>query len=350
MVFPQSTSFKFILITFTLSILLLYTLKPCFKHYQSFKLLIASLILSSFLAFITIYAQRGLDSQTSPLNLSKSSIESPTESQIQLPYHYEENSATLFLQQKAAQLEIKPMLRFISTSPDRSWTIFAPPELAKPHPIQLDSKQLMGTKKSYSYKQNGRINRYLSIHPQENHLIAESLTVLSKDTYSHLNTFCDINFTAEGPLFISFSPCPKELIEITPADYPVGRPARFAYLDKDSSFHIVEATSAEKGPFKTLAQGQLNPTEPFTIYLHNKTQMIFSIEINDWALQASTQISPTAGWGVPENAIEFHLSEKTAYLFTSLASTSVGRGFHSVGHKAGTYWNRLKIKSHSDSE
>jgi hypothetical protein len=64
---------------------------------------------------------------------------------------------------------------------------------------------------------------------------------------------------------------------------------------------------------------------------------------------ASTELSPTAGWGLPQNAIEFSLSDPNpaspATLFITLASTSVGRGFDSVGHTPGTYRNRMRIQT-----
>jgi hypothetical protein len=128
-------------------------------------------------------------------------------------------------------------------------------------------------------------------------------------------------------------------------DYPVGRPARFAYIDKDKNFKVVEAGSAEKGPFNTLAQGKITDA-PFSITLFSDEKVMYTIELNDWAKQVSTQLSPTAGWGVPENAIEFRLYNNQASIFLTLAGTSVGRGFQSVGHKAGIYRNIIKVKAH----
>jgi hypothetical protein len=68
----------------------------------------------------------------------------------------------------------------------------------------------------------------------------------------------------------------------------------------------------------------------------------------DWSAQASAQLCPTAGWGVPENAIEFSLNgdelTSPASLFVTLAAASVGRGWDCVGHAAGTYRNRIEIE------
>jgi hypothetical protein len=52
---------------------------------------------------------------------------------------------------------------------------------------------------------------------------------------------------------------------------------------------------------------------------------------------------------VPMNAIEFSLSgdaqNSAASVFISLASTSVGRGYDTVGHLGGTYRNRMIARS-----
>jgi hypothetical protein len=63
--------------------------------------------------------------------------------------------------------------------------------------------------------------------------------------------------------------------------------------------------------------------------------------------QASTQLSPTAGWGIPVNATELLRSgePETARMLISLslAGTSFGRGTQTVGHADGIYRNRMTI-------
>jgi hypothetical protein len=110
---------------------------------------------------------------------------------------------------------------------------------------------------------------------------------------------------------------------------------------------VVEATSGEKGPFTELARGKLSRDEKLTITFHDEDRPVGRITLTDFASQASTQISPTAGWGVPQNAIEFTLEfdrpDSLASIFVTLAGTSVGRGWDRVGHAAGIYRNRLEI-------
>jgi hypothetical protein len=82
--------------------------------------------------------------------------------------------------------------------------------------------------------------------------------------------------------------------------------------------------------------------------LSDGEEPVFRLTFHDWRSQLSTQLSPTAGWGVPVNAIEFSLqsdaSDSPASVFLTLASTSIGRGYDSVGHRAGVYRNRVTIE------
>ena len=72
------------------------------------------------------------------------------------------------------------------------------------------------------------------------------------------------------------------------------------------------------------------------------------VTLDDFASQASTDLSPTAGWGLPMNAIEFSRDNErgtsSASVFVTLTGTSVGRGWDSVGHAAGTYRNRMHVE------
>jgi hypothetical protein len=150
---------------------------------------------------------------------------------------------------------------------------------------------------------------------------------------------------------LRFSPCPGALIDVLHADYPAGAPARFAYVDAAGAFHVVEATDAEKGPYRTLARGSLPRGTPAVITFletaRGSERELLDVTLHDWSAQLSTALSPTAGYGVAENAIEFRLSaperSASAHVFVTLAGTGVGRGWDSVGHAAGAYRNRITV-------
>jgi hypothetical protein len=166
--------------------------------------------------------------------------------------------------------------------------------------------------------------------------------------FSHLNTFCDIFVSGSRHLSISFSPCPEAIVAVRPAEYPTGRPLRLAYLDAQGAFHVVEAASGDKGPFRELGRGKLGRSQPLAITLYDRGVAQARVVLEDWSAQVGTAPSPTAGWGLPVNAIEFSLQGEEpgapAAIFITLAGTSVGRGWDSVGHRAGTYRNRISIE------
>ncbi len=128
----------------------------------------------------------------------------------------------------------------------------------------------------------------------------------------------------------------------------MGRPLRLAYRDAGNRFHVVEAASGEKGPFRELAAGPLSRSASLRVTIHDRGKAVAVMVLEDWAAQTGTALSPTAGWGVPVNAIEFSLSgdapTSTAGIYFTLAGTSVGRGWDSVGHAGGTYRNRIKVE------
>ena len=111
---------------------------------------------------------------------------------------------------------------------------------------------------------------------------------------------------------------------------------------------MAQASNGEKGPFQILASGPLGPEQSLSVVLYDQDRPAGRISLFDWASQCDTELSPTAGWGVPVNAIEFSLSgdssSSPASIFVTLAGTSVGRGWDCVGHAAGTYRNRIKIE------
>jgi hypothetical protein len=157
-----------------------------------------------------------------------------------------------------------------------------------------------------------------------------------------------LEISGHKKLSLAFSPCRETAIDVQPADYPTGRPARFAYMDKTGKFHVVEATSGEKGPFNALAMGPLERGDPLSIEVYDDNELIAEVTLADWSRQLSTALSPTAGWRVPMNAIEFQRlgdrPESPVSIWITLAATSVGRGWDTVGHRAGTYRNRMSMR------
>ncbi len=235
-----------------------------------------------------------------------------------------------------------PLLTFDRVSPDGFWSIFAPlPKRTR----SLEHYAVSSIDHEFHYSDGSAINIAEPTNTTRIQLAAH--TVIDRDTYSHLNSFCVLEITGHKNLSLAFSPCATSSIDVLPADYPTGRPARFAYLDPGGRFHVVEATSGEKGPFKQLASGPLRRGEPLAIFIKDDGTLVATVRLDDWTAQLSTALSPTAGWGMPVNAIEFQLvgtsSDSAAQVWITLAATSVGRGWDCVGHTAGSYRNRVVI-------
>ncbi|HKI17340.1 MAG TPA: hypothetical protein VKA15_05650 [Isosphaeraceae bacterium] len=248
-------------------------------------------------------------------------------------------------------ISVQPLLTFLSGSKDGCWSVLVrPQDRVGPEP-RLRVSQREGERACaliYDFRGQGPATLRVQAEPAAGSIMVEANTKLMHTTYSHLNSYCDFEVRGHQRLSMEFSPCPGVPIEVRRFDYPVGRPARFAFVEEDRTFRVVEASSGEKGPFHTLARGRLGPEEALTLTLHDQGRTLGRISLADWSSQADTTLSPTAGWGAPVNAIEFSLSDdspsSSASIFVTLAGTSVGRGWDCVGHNPGTYRNRIHLE------
>jgi hypothetical protein len=246
----------------------------------------------------------------------------------------------------AATVAVKPLLHFESRSPDRCWTNLAAEKDREPFALREVGRSWEKTVARMRYFNPAQIFSVDTSEPDS--CLVEGVTQLDEPVYSHLNSFAEVDIEGHGEVSLTFSPCGPEAIMVPMGDYPVGRPIRFAYLGADGIFRVVEASSAEKGPFTVLAEGPLGRDEPLVIGIRVDGRRAARLTFLDFARQASTELSPTAGWGVPQNAIEMRRMGESSLspvrLWLTLAGTSVGRGFDSVGHAAGTYRNRVRIE------
>jgi hypothetical protein len=249
-------------------------------------------------------------------------------------------------------LSVQPLLTFLHGSRDGCWSILArPSDRAGPEP-RLRGSQRAGDRSCslrYDIPGQGSATLRVDADPAPGAIAIDAISRLERLVYSHLNSFCDFEVRGHRRLSLEFSPCQGVPIEVVRSEYPVGRPARFAFVEGSRTFRVVEASSGEKGPFRTLAQGALAAEETLTITLLDQGKAIARLSLADWSSQAGTSLSPTAGWGVPVNAIEFGLSggspSSPASIFVTLAGTSVGRGWDCVGHNPGTYCNQIRLET-----
>jgi len=353
-VFPKSISVVWIApFAFGMGLTILHRfITPAAYRYNAsvFTAVVFSICLGIWLPF----TQRSKDPDTLPLNTPfQTAITSATDYHtvpITSEIRVRPDTGEISIEAGFNRLNLQPNLRFVSRSPDRGWTLFAK-EADREGPVtnlsgvshDPDSDSL-----TLGYQQDFETS--LSVTSEADSTVTvESTSLLSKPVYSHLNTFTELSLTGHRKLSVEFSACPGRKIDFTYSDYPRGKPARFAYLHRDGSFRVVEASSAEKGPFHDLATGRLARGETLVMTFFDDDRPIYRVSLEDWSAQAGVQDSPTAGYGVPVNAIEFSLGERSANspasMFITLAATGVGRGFQSVGHAAGTYRNRMKVET-----
>jgi hypothetical protein len=238
-------------------------------------------------------------------------------------------------------LNVQPMLSFADRSPDRCWTALAPAEENVATVRTLVSKLHDAAGWSLFYKDEDA--SVLDVATRDGAIQLDARSRLPRPVFSHVNSFTELTVQGDQKLSVSFSPLPQTRIDIAAAT----EPARFAYVDEGGTFHVTQASQRQVGPFHEIAAGHLGRGEPLVLTIYDGDKAAFRVTIEDWAAQASTQLSPTAGWGIPVNAIELagggDLQSPRALISFSLATTSIGRGTQTVGHAAGVYRNRITL-------
>jgi hypothetical protein len=327
--------------------------------------LVGTIVLSAIAGAALAYTQRVPVSATRPLDVPLPELDTGVEitaveqGAIRLAGNVliQSSNGAITVPLGRLTLMVDPLLVFSSRSPDGCPTVLVDSLVREGEPPAFRGGRRDGGRScSLAFDIRGQGPAFLSARAGSdgNVLSVMALTRLDQAVYSHLNSFCDVEIRGHRRLSLEFSPCPGVAIDVQPFDYPIGRPARFAFLDRTGTFRVVEASSGEKGPFRPLASGRLGRDEPLAITLLDQGRPEGRITLADWAQQAGTALSPTAGWGVPVNAIEFSISGDApaapASIFVTLAGTSVGRGWDCVGHSAGTYRNRIRFERMNDSE
>lgn len=260
----------------------------------------------------------------------------------------------------ARRCSLTAALRFADESPDGCWTLFSPDAGDRGASVDGYSEPTLGVAPGRRYlsmkllqasghgeypASDGLQSVEVVARPQ--HIDLDVRRTLHRSVTSHLNSFSRIDVTGHTAISLEFSPCPGTRIAVPPFDPAGGLPMRCAVRDANGTFRILEAANAEKGPFRELARGPLG-NGPLTVVLFDADREFARFTFLDWARQSSTDLSPTAGYGLPQNAIEFWREgpapESRVRIVLTLAGTSLGRGYDAVGHAAGCYANRVTVE------
>ena len=325
------------------------------SHTAAHFAIVAMAMLAAAVGGLVPLSQRGPSPSTTPANDEIPKLAAQSEAKLpQLPIKLRDDvlvvpvAAAVKVQCSEVGVTIHPLLTFISKSPDRCWSALASrPDRESPQ-RKITAGDIQESSIRLAYQSDVTNLLTISAEGANGPVSIDAYSQIEQPIYSHLNAFCDIEVSGFRKLSLSFSPCADELVEVTVSDYPVGRPSRLAFVDSAGEFQVVEASSGEKGPFRRLAAGQLG-NQPLVMMLHDGDQILCRITLEDWSRQTSRDLSPTAGWGLPMNAIEFSRLDTgtpgTAAIWITLAGTSVGRGWDTVGHTAGTYRNRMQLSA-----
>jgi hypothetical protein len=213
-------------------------------------------------------------------------------------------------------LRIEPGLRFGSCTTDRFWALGPDSLCAQPEA------------------------RAMQVSNQDNVTRIKAQTRLAQPVFSHLNAFTRVRIGRAG-LWASLAGSSR--LNFTEEDRD--EPSTFAWLGAGPVLHLSRGTKNEKGPFLELETHPL-ASGALVLDLGDVAGPACRLVFETWAAQASVEESPTAGWGVAQNAVAFFQSSSSgvAEVVVSLAATSIGRGWDSVGHAAGTYRNVLTVE------
>jgi hypothetical protein len=315
-----------------------------------------ALVPSAIVAGVLVLAQRGGEPGTHPHPKKLPPIVLGT-TVAQTPWQHEDprsGRAWLDLQTRRVEFErgklriaIEPLLTFESRSVDRGLTLFASPadRIGPPRSLVGFEHRLDMALADYGMAEPARFD--VMAQPEAGAFAITAQVDLPEAVYSHLNSYTTVFLAGHERIELEFSPCRGKWIDPMPHEYPFGLPLRLGTMYHDGMFRVVQASNAEKGPFQTLAEGRIARGDPLAITVRDAGREVAVFTFEDWSSQASTDLSPTAGWGLPQNEILFARQDSNpaspVFIGLTLASTSTGRGFDSVGHAAGSYRNRIRV-------
>ncbi len=246
-------------------------------------------------------------------------------------------------------VRVSPLLRFTSRAPERGWTLFVPRrERARPDLGGLHFGRVSG---GIQYAAEGVAKHRMDVRtPTADRVELDAWSELEDDVFSHLNEILLLDLGEPSGLEVAFEACGDGRSAFRRWGGLRGPPAVFAALYPDATLRVQEAARGEKGPFRELGSGPLPAGAPLVMTLSRDGQQWLRVTLLDFAAQASTELSPTAGWGAPQNAVVWGVSRSRgrtagrAWLRVTLAGTAIGRGWDTVGHAPGTYRNRVIVE------
>src|SRR5262245_53786180 len=123
----------------------------------------------------------------------------------------EETGSVRFLA-GALRLHADSLLTFESKSPERFWTVFSPLRVRRSAPLSFDGRTTLTDGMRFAYRSEG--STVLDVRETSAGVAGESVSSLGAPIYSHLNSYMWLAIDGHSRLFLSFSPCQNERIEV----------------------------------------------------------------------------------------------------------------------------------------
>lgn len=168
---------------------------------------------------------------------------------------------------------------------------------------------------------------------------------LPDPAWAHLGTAALIEIRGAPNLSLSLASPDSPRVPFPRSPQRASEPATAVSLS-EGTLRLVRGTRDEKGPWTTVATTPLLDGV-VRLWLYEGAVPLAEIALPDYAMHASREPSPTAGWGLPQNAIEFRGAgprDDVARIWVSYAATSLGRGYDTVGYPAGSYRSRVEVR------
>jgi hypothetical protein len=203
---------------------------------------------------------------------------------------------------------VTPALDFPAASGNGTWTLFHARPVGLPaFRVEGDSLRFRATSEDLAaegvvWVASGRVH-------------IRCATTVKRDIAAHLASAVRVQLPS-GSISVDGMPWSSGHGASGPVEFLAFRKGRL---------ELLRTADGEGGPFSVVRAW--DPRDPVVESEGWKAQVL------GWAAQASLEESPTAGWGVSQGAIE----RVGSLIIWSLASTSIGRGFHTVRTGAGTY-------------
>lgn len=213
----------------------------CYRRWLAHWTTLFGLAMGALLGVAVMAGERAPDASTHP---ALDALPAPLGGQGASPDlpegRFDISEGSLHLRRGEVGVDVFPVLMFISRSPDRAWTVLAPPRV-NASTTRWQWAMTDGETMEVALASDALTHR-VRLRPASSYELT-SFSRLDHAVFTHLNRFAEVRFDARDAA-LRIGDCDHD-VEVRPCDYPEGRPTRFAYFD-GTSLRVVEATTVRR--------------------------------------------------------------------------------------------------------